>query len=96
MFVVNYSDTELISNEEWLPVEKLKETATVLANPRWQEVAMKNLSKDRNLNQSANVDAHFAPKSPSDKVIRNESHATFSESALRGFATGKSTKEALV
>ena len=93
--ITNYIDRQLINNADWLPLDKLVESSAVLADLRWQEGALKTLSRARELGIPAVLDADLVPESLNEDVIKNATHVLFSEPALNEFAAGKSIYEAL-
>ena len=93
--ITNYIDRQLINNADWLPLDKLVESSAVLADLRWQEGALKTLSRARELGIPAVLDADLVPEGLNEDVIKNATHVLFSEPALNEFAAGKSIYEAL-
>ena len=93
--ITNYTDPKLFSNADWLPLDKLVESSAVLADLRWQEGALKTLSRARELGIPAVLDADLVPEGLNEDVIKNTTHVLFSEPALNEFAAGKSIYEAL-
>ena len=93
--ITNYSDPKLISDANWLPLERLKESNAVLVDPRWHEGAIKTLRRARELGIPAVLDADLTPEGLNEDVIRSATHVLFSQPALKEFAAGKSTEKAL-
>jgi len=94
--IVNYSDPELISDAGWLPLETLSETNAVLADLRWNEGAQKTLAAARKQGIPAVLDVDITPEGLSVDVIKESTHALFSEPALAQFASGQSLHEGLL
>jgi Sugar kinases, ribokinase family len=93
--ITNYSDPKLISDANWLPLERLKESNAVLADFRWHEGAIKTLRRARELGIPAVLDADLTPEGLNEDVISSATHVLFSQPALKEFAAGKSTEKAL-
>jgi len=93
--ITNYCDSKLRSDANWLPLEKLKESHAVLVDFRWHEGAIKTLRRARELGIPAVLDADLTPEGLNKDVIRSATHVLFSQPALKEFAEGKSTEQAL-
>ena len=93
--ITNYNDPKLISDANWLPVERLKESDAVLVDFRWHEGAKKTLTRARELGIPAVLDADLTPEGFNEDVIRSATHVIFSQPALKEFSVGKSKEEAL-
>ena len=93
--ITNYSDPKLISDANWLPLERLKESNAVLVDFRWHEGAIKTLRSAREHGIPAVLDADLTPEGLNEDVIRSATHVLFSKPALNEFAAGKSIYEAL-
>ena len=93
--ITNYNDQKLISNADWLPIERIKESNAVLVDFRWHKGAIKTLRKARELGIPAVLDADLTPEGLNEDVIQSATHVIFSQPALKEFAAGKSTEEAL-
>ena len=61
--ITNYSDPKLITDANWLPLERLKESNAVLVDFRWHEGAIKTLRRARELGIPAVLDADLTPVS---------------------------------
>ena len=94
--IVNYSDPELISDADWLPLDTLSESDGVLADLRWHEGARKTLTAAKKLGIPAVLDVDITPEGLDEEIIGLASHALFSEPALDEFAPGQSISEALI
>ena len=94
--IVNYSDPELISDADWLPLDTLSESDGVLADLRWHEGARNTLTVARKLGIPAVLDVDITPEGLDEEIIGLASHALFSEPALAEFAPGQSISEALI
>ena len=93
--ITNYIDRQLINNADWLPLGKLVKSGAVLADLRWQEGALKTLSRARELGIPGVLDADLVPEGLNEDVISSATHVLFSQPALKKFAAGKSTEKAL-
>ena len=93
--ITNYTDRNLIKKADWLPLGQLLKSDAVLADLRWQEGALKTLSKAHELGIPGVLDADLSPTVLDEEVIKNASHVIFSKPALNEFSQGKSTFEAL-
>ena len=60
--ITNYIDRQLINNADWLPLGKLVKSGAVLADLRWQEGALKTLSRARELGIPGVLDADLIPE----------------------------------
>ena len=94
--IVNYSDPQLISDAEWLPLETLSKADAVLVDLRWHEGAQKTLAAARSGGIPAVLDVDITPEGLSIEVIKESTHALFSEPALAEFSSGQSIHEGLL
>ena len=86
--IVNYSDPQLITDADWLPLENLSEADAVLVDLRWHEGAKKTLDDARKQDIPAVLDVDITPEGLEAEVIELSSHALFSEPALKQFSNG--------
>jgi len=93
--ITNYNDPKLISDANWLPLERLKESHAVLVSFGWHEGAIKTLRRARELGMPAVLDADLTPGSFNEDIIRSATHVLFSQPALSKFAVRMSTEKAL-
>jgi sulfofructose kinase len=93
--IIGYSDPKLITDANWLPLARLKESNAVLVDCRWPDGAIKTLKRARELGIPAVLDADLRPEGLNEDVIRSATHVLFSQPALSEFAAGKSTEKAL-
>jgi sulfofructose kinase len=93
--IVNYRDPKFLGNAEWLPLDKLEKASAVLADFRWQEGALRALSKARTLGIPGILDVDLTPDCLNEELLSTASHLLFSEPALHDFAKGQPRAEAL-
>ncbi len=89
--IINYLDSRMPSNPDWLPQELPSGTRAVLVDTRWPEGALHGLK----LAQSASVPGVLdgdVPMSSESELVRQASHVAFSKSGLLEF-TGISDPE---
>ena len=80
--IVNFTDPDMDADASWLPLEKLGETAAVLAHHRWPVGATTVLEKARSLGVPSVLDADAAPEKEAAELIVLASHVAFPQGVL--------------
>lgn len=80
---------------DWLPLERVKSTAVVLADMRWLQGAAVAFEKAREHKVTTVLDADLAEAENFDRLLPLTDHAVFSQPGLAQYAPGLSVDEAL-
>jgi sulfofructose kinase len=92
--IVNYLDSGMDSEPDWLPERLPENVGAVLTDTRWPEGALRGLNLAKQHNLPGILDADL-PVPPDGKLVEAATHVAFSAGGLSEFSGIEDTEEAL-
>jgi len=93
--IVGARDVNMPSDTSWLPLERVRECAAVLADLRWLEAARMVLETARAAGVTTVLDAELGGREALSELLKLTDYAIFSKPAFEEFVAGGSTQERL-